>query len=254
MPLYIFSEKASGGSCSAWHNFFNRYYLREKLPTHPHMNLLTNDWKLTDTQVFWGEIAPCNHVVQIYEDDRVFLDLLTGFVTGGINAGECVIIIATAAHLTALNERLREEQYNVFALKLSDQLIFLNAEEALNSFMVNDWPDEILFRHLVSGLVSKAKLRNRKVRAFGEMVALLWAQGHNGATVQLEHLWNKFCGTEAFTLFCAYPRSGFTQDPHTSVLNICGAHSKMVAGVGQSKTEIFYKNLEGVEATKNIAI
>jgi hypothetical protein len=208
------------------------------------MNLLNNDWKISDTHVFWGEIAPCDHVLQIYENDDAFLDLLTGYVTGGIKAGECVIIIATASHLAALNDRLREEKYNVFSLKLSDQLIFLNAEETLNSFMVNDWPDEILFWYLVSGLVAKAKLRNRKVRAFGEMVAILWAQGHSGATVQLEHLWNKFCATEAFTLFCAYPRSGFTQDAQRSLMSICGAHSKMIAGMGKSQTEIFYKSID----------
>ena len=73
--------------------------------------------------------------------------------------------------------------------------------------MINNWPDENLFRLLVIGLLHRAKRNKRPVRAFGEMVALLWAQGFNGATVQLEHLWNNFCETEAFSLFCAYPRS-----------------------------------------------
>src|SRR5688500_19228341 len=55
----------------------------------------------------------------------------------------------------------------------------------------------------------------RSVRAFGEMVAVLWANGHNGATVRLEHLWHAFCQSEAFSLFCAYPKTGFTQDAST---------------------------------------
>jgi hypothetical protein len=74
------------------------------------------------------------------------------------------------------------------------------------------------------------------------MVAILWEKGHSGATVQLEHLWNKFCETEAFCLFCAYPRSGFTQDLGSSVNHICSAHTKLIAGDVRSTTEVFYKS------------
>lgn len=203
-----------------------------------------DDWRKSETQVFWGEIAPCEHVVQIYESDQVFLDLLSGFVGGGFRAGESVIVIATASHLSALEQRLKAEGFDTFDLKLHDQFIPLNADKTLSEFMVNDWPDEALFRYVVTDLVAKAKQKNRKVRAFGEMVAILWSKGHSGATVQLEHLWNKFCETESFSLFCAYPRSGFTQDASASLLNICGAHSKIIAGWGRSKTEIFYKSVD----------
>lgn len=202
-----------------------------------------SDWKKTSGQVFWGEIAPCDHVVQIYENDDVFLDLLNGFVSGGVNAGDCVIVIATAAHLKALNIRLKNLGYDIATLVSKKQYIPLNAEEMLSQFMVNDWPDETLFMGLVGDLISNAKTDDRPVRAFGEMVAILWAKGQVGATVRLEHLWNKFCETQAFCLFCAYPQSGFTQDASESVMHICGAHSKMIAGFGHSKTDIFYKNV-----------
>ncbi len=39
-----------------------------------------NDWTVASEQIFWGEIAPCDHVVQIYENDEAFLDMLKGFV------------------------------------------------------------------------------------------------------------------------------------------------------------------------------
>jgi hypothetical protein len=205
---------------------------------------LTNDWIQAPSKVFWGEIAPCEHVVQIYENDVVFLDLLNGFVGGGIDAGDSVVVIATAEHLEGLNNRLHEKGFNVGELIKTNQYIPLDAEQALSLFMVNGWPDENLFMHLVSEIIAKAKSGNRQVRAFGEMVAILWAEGHVGATVRLEQLWNKFCKSEAFCLFCAYPKSGFTQDASESVMHICGAHSKMVAGVGNSHPDIFYKSIE----------
>ena len=69
-----------------------------------------------------------------------------------------------------------------------------------------------------------------RVRAFGEMVAILWKRGHAGATVRLEHLWHEFCQTKAFCLFCAYPRAYFMQSAEESIAEICLAHSRVVPG------------------------
>jgi len=203
-------------------------------------NPVKTDLQLTKSEIFWGEIAPCDHVVQIYENDTIFLDALTGFVGGGINAGDAVIVIATVAHLQALHNRLRSYGLNVDSLVSEERYIPLNAEEILSKFMVNDWPDEELFMQTVSKLLEKAGKKDRRIRAFGEMVAILWAQGNNGATIQLEHLWNKFSKKAQFCLFCAYPKTGFTEDMNTSIIDICGCHSRVLEGSKSALTEITY--------------
>ena len=207
-------------------------------------HMTSADWQLSKTDVFWGEIAPCDHVVQIYEDNNVFMDMLAGYVGGGINAGDCVIVIATKAHLDGLNDRLKDHGVHIEGLIAGDHFIPLDAEETLSKFMVNGWPDEDLFMQVVSKLIARARKNNRKVRAFGEMVAILWAQGLSGATVQLDYLWNKFCEQETLCLFCAYPKSGFTQDMNTSIMHICGSHSKIICGTDKPLTEIMYKTTE----------
>ena len=213
------------------------------------MKANNDGWTPVSNHVFWGEIAPCEHVVQIYENDDVFLDLLSGFVSGGISAGDSVVVIATASHLESLDGRLKDLGHKVGALIRTAQYIPLDAEQTLSRFMVNGWPDETLFNYVVSDVISKAKENGRQVRAFGEMVALLWAKGQVGATVRLEHLWNKFCENEAFCLFCAYPKTGFTQDASESVMHICGAHSKMIAGVhGGGMTDLVYKDVDQQQA------
>ena len=206
-----------------------------------------SEWQRTNAQIFWGEVAPCDHVVQIYEDDELFLDMLAGFTGGGINAGDCVIIIATNAHLKALEERLKSLGVHTEMLIAEDSYIPLNAEETLAKFMINGWPDENLFNDLITGVLKRGRSHNRHIRAFGEMVALLWAQGHNGATVHLEHLWNKFCEKESFSLFCAYPKSGFTLDMHSSITHICAAHSKIITNSDKPMTELLYKNMAGID-------
>lgn len=179
-------------------------------------------------EIFWGEIAPCEHMVQIYQDDAVFLDTLEGFVAGGLRSGDGVVIIATPEHLTALEGRLRNADLDLERAALTDQYIALDANRTLAKFMIQGWPDDILSDQVVTDLLTRAGKGGRRVRAFGEMVALLWHEGHTGATVRLEHLWHRLCHERGFSLFCAYPRIGFTQDADLSIKEICAAHSKIV--------------------------
>jgi hypothetical protein len=50
-------------------------------------------------------------------------------------------------------------------------------------------------------------LGRRRVRAYGEMVALLWAEGNVNGAIQLEKLWNDMGKIRDFSLFCAYPQA-----------------------------------------------
>ena len=202
-----------------------------------------SDWKEVQADNFWGEIAPCEHVVQIYEKDDIFVDTLAGFVSSGIKAGDCVIVIATNTHLAALSDRLSRIGIDLDAVIAGDRFVPLDAETVLSTFVVNGWPNEALFMKTVSRLTERATKRNRRLRAFGEMVAVLWAQGRYGATVNLEHLWNKFCNTQVLSLFCAYPRSGFTNDINQSITGICKCHSKVIDGSKATFNEIRYRDV-----------
>ena len=189
----------------------------------------TIDKQQSGSDIFWGEIAPCEHLVQIYADQGVFLDSLEGFVAGGLLANEGVIVIATRAHLVSLEQRLSARGLDVSAARERDRYIALDATDALSKFLVKGWPDEDRFEQFVTEMIGRAGREGRRVRAFGEMVAVLWARGQSGATIQLEHLWHRFCQSKTFSLFCAYPRSGFTQDTDASIREICAAHTRVIA-------------------------
>jgi hypothetical protein len=188
------------------------------------------DWHQQGADIFWGEISPCEHLVQFYEDNIAFLDCLEGFVSGGLKADEAVVIIATKIHIHSLEDRLQARGVNLTAARLEGQYFSFDAEASLSKFMVGGWPDEELFQQFVNALLTLARGKNaRRVRAFGEMVAVLWEGGYNGATVRLEHLWHELYRTADFSLFCAYPRTGFTQSADASMRAICAAHSKVIA-------------------------
>lgn len=179
-------------------------------------------------EVFWGEMSACEHFLQVYEDEDVFLARLEDYVADGVHAGDATIVIATAAHLCALEERFRGRGIDLVAARWRNLYIPLDAEQMLGRFMVNGWPDADRFREAVTSVLMLGKQRGRRVRAFGEMVALLWAQGHHGATVCLEHLWQDLCRSESLSLFCAYPKAGFTKDCADSLAEICALHSRVI--------------------------
>jgi hypothetical protein len=174
-------------------------------------------------------MSACEHFVQIYEADGAFMDTLAGFISGGLTTDQAAVVIATRGHRQELDKRLMALGIDVDAARAKDQLISLDAEETLATFMVGGWPDSDLFKTAVTGILGRATRAGRKVRVFGEMVALLWAKGECGATVRLEYLWHQICQDESFALFCAYPKVGFTEDPSQSIARVCAAHSKVLA-------------------------
>jgi hypothetical protein len=185
-----------------------------------------------DIDVFWGEIAPCSHMVQLYEDVEVLIDSLEGFIGAGLEAGDAAVVIATPVHIMLLDARLEARGIDVTAARETDQYIALDAEQTLKTFLIGGWPDADRFEQQVRRIVDRARgAGGRKVRAFGEMVAVMWAQGHHGAVVRLEHLWQALCQRTAdMTLFCAYPKSGITQDAHSALAEIFRAHTRVVDG------------------------
>lgn len=176
---------------------------------------------------FWGQLAPSDHLVQIYDDETRFMETLERFIGDGLVAGEATVVIATASHLTWLESRLREAGHDVTAARQDDQFIALDAASTLAQIMVDGSPDEERFFEVIGSVVARAKRRGRGMRAFGEMVALLWAQGHNDATVRLEQLWNAMIREQALAVFCAYPRIGATRDLTEALADVCAAHSKV---------------------------
>jgi hypothetical protein len=151
--------------------------------------------------------------------------------------------------LRGLETKLLLNGINPDAARESDLYIPLDANETLARFMLYGLPDEANFRQLITGLIERAK--GRRIRAFGEMVALLWGQGFKSATVKLEEFWKSFSYNEAYYLFCEYPKYGFIQDAKISIDNICRKHSEVIAG--RNKQEIGIQHINTVHPGSNVA-
>ena len=184
---------------------------------------------MAPNSVFRGEMAPCAHSVQIYGNDTVFLETLCQFAGAGLRSGEGVIVIATPEHVAQLSILLQARGLDVAAAKAEDRLLACDAADTLAQFMVGGMPDEARFQAVVQSLMVRARgPENRKVRAFGEMVAILWERRAYAATVRLEQLWTGLTEAQRFELFCAYPRTVFPKNAAESISEICRLHSRVV--------------------------
>jgi anti-sigma regulatory factor (Ser/Thr protein kinase) len=73
----------------------------------------------------------------------------------------------------------------------------------------------------------------RPVRAFGEMVGLLWDRGDVSAAIELETLWNALAAELPFSLYCAYHADSMAGHEHADALHeVCHLHSALVPGNG----------------------
>jgi hypothetical protein len=184
---------------------------------------------LKRANVFWSEMSACEHFVQIYESEEAFMDILASFVSVALKEDHVAVVLATPTHRQELNERLMEGGHDLAALRLQDRLISLDAEEMLRRFMADGWVDDELFFQLVTDILVRATKNGRRVRAFGEMVTIMWSRGCYGAAVRLEHLWHRLCAENSFQLFCAYPEVVFAKNGSEAIAHICAAHSKILA-------------------------
>jgi hypothetical protein len=179
-------------------------------------------------EIFWKDRREAEHAVQLYSDVGLFLDALEGFVSGGLRAGEGVIVIASGPHLRALERRLQVRGYDLERARADDRYLTQEAESALSQFVARGCLDEVRFRQFTAPLLARARGRGRPVRVFGEMVVVLWTQGLAEATLQLEKLWTELCQAEGFRLFCAYPLGIFSPEAEAAIGEICAHHSRLI--------------------------
>ncbi|HEX8423881.1 MAG TPA: ATP-binding protein [Pyrinomonadaceae bacterium] len=179
------------------------------------------DWRA------FGELE--EHFVQFYDADEFLLDSLGGFIGAGLAAGDACIVVATAAHRQALDERLRATGLDVAASRACGQYVALDAAETLSKFMSGGQADPARFVEVIGGIIARAAEGRGRVRIFGEMVALLWAEENYHAAIRLEELWNELHRTRSFSLFCAYPMQGFGGEVLARGLSdVCTTHSRVI--------------------------
>jgi len=169
------------------------------------------------------------HFVQFYETDEYLIDSIAEFIGSGLNTGDAYIVITSKANQERLKERWKAEGLDLVTAHTHGQYIALDAAETLSKFMVDGLPEAERFAEVVGGLIVQAAQGRDKVRIYGDMVAVLWAEGNHAAAIRLEELWNELQHTTPFSLFCAYPMHDFAGEAYgMPLVEICKTHSHVI--------------------------
>lgn len=179
--------------------------------------------------VDWSKIGETEHFVQFYERDDFLVDAVSGFVGSALDEGQAAMLIATPEHTHAIRQCLVEDGVDVSGAAQLGRFVTLDAAETLHQLMVGGQPNLRRFKEIIGGALADLGVGGRRVHAFGEMVALLWADGQRDAAVRLEEFWNELRGTHRFALCCAYPMTGFIQGTDGLPFEgICNCHSRVL--------------------------
>jgi PAS domain S-box-containing protein len=177
--------------------------------------------------------AARDHFVQFYEADHTLVVDVARYIRNALESGTAAIIIARPEHVTGILEQWAREQFDYRRAHERDQLVILDAAQTLRRLMLEGRPDEALFEQTVGQIVTKALDRFGDLAAFGEMVALLWAEERQAAAIQLEEYWNRLQARQRFSLYCAYPMKACADASMSEAFrHVCHAHSHVIPAEG----------------------
>ena len=170
------------------------------------------------------------HAVQFYENELSLYTTVAGFLGQGLVDGQPAILISTDAHRDAILLHLEGRHIDVTTALRTGDLVVLEVHEALRQFMKSDMPGAAAFDALLGAVIDRT-LRGRSkqtmVRAYGEMVDVLWKENKPDAAVRLEMLWNKLAMRYGFALLCGYAMGNFYKETERFE-EICRQHAYIV--------------------------
>ena len=173
------------------------------------------------------------HAVRFYDRPASLCQIVADFLAEGLAANQPALVIATPEHRAGIEAALRGKNLDVAALQAAGDLVLLDAEEALATFLVDGMPDAKRFMAKGTEIIQGA-CRGRTdctVRAYGEMVDVLWKKGQSVAALRLEMLWNKLAATQDFSLLCGYATGNFYEGSQQK--EICAQHTLVIAPDGR---------------------
>jgi anti-sigma regulatory factor (Ser/Thr protein kinase) len=173
-----------------------------------------------------------DHVVQFYRHDQELAGQVGGFLAESIRDGGVAIVIATPEHRRIFEDRMADAGIEVAAAAARGDYVALDADRTLARLLTGGRLDPACFDDVVGTLIRDAAGTGRPVRAYGELVALLWEAGLVAAAVELEELWTVLGRRYPFTLWCGYPAAQVSAAGLAdSLTDVCRLHSTIIGDV-----------------------
>ena len=163
------------------------------------------------------------------EDEKQGEPQLTQYVKEGLVNGEGIVIIARPVLRKAVISKMDASGLDVQALKSECQIKFFDADFLLSGFLIDGVLDEQGFQQFVASPVLAMQLKFGKVRAFGEMVDVLWKNDQQDLAIELEGWWDELCNKHELMFLCTYLLDSLDPNSYDNSLErICKCHTHLL--------------------------
>lgn len=184
---------------------------------------------------------PSSHAVQFFSGDEAsFLHHLGRYITEGLDAGEPVVVMTDDGRRDRLFAALDRLGSDPDIGKEDGRLVVLNAEQVLAKIFLDGRIDPERFHAVIGRMMREvvSRSRSRRVRAYGDLVNLLWNAGRMAAALELERCWNDLQSQLPFDLYCGYHIDIFGDDFHPGRIDplLC-QHSDVISQYGAPEIE-----------------
>jgi hypothetical protein len=206
-------------------------------------------------QGLFADLGAERHIVQLYREEGAMGAVVGAWLSGALAGGGGALLIGTPEHAAGVRDVMARGGVDVTRAEDEGRLLVLDARETLARFMRSpDEPGRDLFLPLARAAVARVRGarggRGAEVRAWGEMVDILWHEGKREAAARLESLWNEAIDEGSFRLLCSYRIDNLDERAHVGgdVLAACVGHSCLIpeadaeafdAAVGAALVDVF---------------
>lgn len=176
----------------------------------------------------------CAHALEFHRPGERGIGRSAGrFLAGALRAHGAALAIATARTGSDILAELTRLGVDTLAAIEEQRLVVLDSADTVSRFTRDNVVDAAQFASTVGQTVRAAHQRaaGAPLRAYGDMVGVLWLRRERDAAIELERLWNALQRELGFALFCGYPIDVFGPDfCGDEIAQVLEEHTHMMPG------------------------
>jgi hypothetical protein len=164
------------------------------------------------------------------------------FLNESLRHGGAAVVIAGPERRQAISSGL-----------LSGPVVCVDDKETLAALLDNDGqPDPERLDASCGSFVRELHEKYGRLRAYGEMVGVLWSQRSFAAAIALEALWNTLIHSIGFDIFCGYPIDVLSEDFQLACVHpLLDSHTRVVPAVAHNFDNAMRRAIDDVLGSHN---
>ena len=186
------------------------------------------------SESFGSDHRVFSHAVQFYLDDSFLFHMITRLMISAFNAGDGAIVIATAAHHEVLRERVMRANFDIEVERNKGTYVAVDVSEVVARCTKHGTLQVPMLAQLLTATLGEVTEATGKPLSrtfvFGELVALLCAQGNFEDLFAFEQVGEHLRREYPVSILCGYAIRLFQRKGMEKFFRqVCEAHPTVIS-------------------------